>query len=284
MRFILKVIFLFIIIVLAYTLFLKMYPVKASYYSYLQENQIRAEDFHFGNQTHDIIIVGSSMSEGLMLPGLSKRTTTLNFIGGGSLTGLALIKKKKKLPKAIILETNWLERPLDENLIRPALNPIYSSFLNYLPFLQEKNHPINVLTGQLSSETHTINFNEAMRYVSYNMSRNVEFENKYVDTLQIKESAEKIKRYIDYFERHGVKIYMMELPVHPKMRSTKRNIETKRFVELYFKKVSRIPPYPNLNALQTYDGNHLVESSREKYSTFLTNFLIKNKNDWDHNF
>ncbi|MGM9477286.1 hypothetical protein ACS5PU_12680 [Pedobacter sp. GSP4] len=283
MRFILKVTILFIIIVLAYTLFLKVYPVKASYYSYLQENQIRAEDFHFGSQAYDVIIVGSSMSEGLTLPGLNERSTTLNFIGGGSLTGLALIQQKKKLPKAIILETNWLERPLDENLIRPALNPLYSSLLNYLPFLQEKNHPINVLTGQVSSTTHAINFNEAMQYVSYNMGRNMEFENKYVDTLQIKESAKKIKKYVDYFEQHGVKIYMMELPAHPKMWSTKRNIETKRFVELYFKKASRIPPYPNLNALQTYDGNHLVESSREKYSTFLANFLIKNKNDWDRN-
>lgn len=267
-----------------YCIFLKVHAVKTSYYSFLQENQIKAEEFYFQNNQYDVVIVGSSMAQGIHLLGLKANTHTLNFIGGGSITGLELIKRKNNLPKAIIVETNWIERPLDYHLTRPLFNRSYYALLTHLPFLQERNHPINVLTGKVSSITRNIDVKKAMNYVPFNMQRNVYFENNYVDTVQIKESTKLLRNYIHYFQKKGVKMYLMELPAHQDIFRTKRNMATRRYINNSFKDISRIPLYPQqLDSLQTYDGNHLVETSREKYSAFLTKFLINHKNDWDRN-
>lgn len=265
-------------------MFLKMYVVKTSYYSSLQGNQVKAEEFFFRKGDYDLMIIGSSMSEEINISIAKKNTKTLNFMGGGVITGLELIKRKNNPPNAIIIETNWLERPLDQDLTRPIFNQFYSKILKYFPFTQEKNHPINVLTGEIVDITHVINFKNAIKYRPFYMRNNFDEENKNVNKRLIKKSAKEVRSYIDYFQKKGVKIYLMELPTHQNIYNTKRNIETRRYIKEFFQDISKIPPYPQqLDSLQTYDGNHLVESSREKYSAFLTKFLTNHKNDWDRN-
>jgi ABC-type molybdate transport system substrate-binding protein len=148
MRFIIKTVCGSLILLIGYNLMLFYFPGtqnQSSAQGFWQKNKIKAESYSYHHEKYNAVIVGSSMSEGLSLKQQFKNTTTLNFVGGSSVTALDIIKRTNKLPKVIIIETNWMDRPIYNELIENVTNKNFTLLKSFVPSFLEANQPSNVL-------------------------------------------------------------------------------------------------------------------------------------------
>ncbi len=241
-----------------------------------QENKIKAEQFFYDQKKYDVVIVGTSMSEGISIaPGI-ENSTTLNFVGGAAITGLALIKDAKILPKVILIEMNWLERPVYKELLEQVTPKSIFKLKTMAPSFLEANQPANVLCNLFKIKPSYIDKDKEQSYFPYLLSQNFKSQNFPVDLAQLKMNIEASKKYVDYFLKKGVKIYLMEIPVDQKIYNAARCVEVRKEVTSIYSDVPIIPSFSGSATLKTSDGYHLTETSRKQYSSFLVAYL-KNK-------
>lgn len=277
MKFILQVLSISILLFVSYNLTLLVFP-KIQNHSlaqhWWQENKIKAEHFYYHKKAYDLIIVGTSMSEGIKLEEPNLKALTLNFIGGSSLTGLELIKRSKKLPKILIVETNWLERPVYEDLVDAATNPNFNKATIVLPSLLESNQPVNVLAALIHIRPTSSDAAKVKGHFSENLTQNIQAEKVAIDTTNVEENVKKASALINYFKNNGVKVYLMELPTDQQLYTASRSSVTRFAVHKYLKGINSIPKY-TAGPLETADGYHFTSGSKKSYIKHLTNFLRK---------
>jgi hypothetical protein len=275
MRFTYQVLAISLFLFVSYTLTLLFFPRfqnQLVVQNWWQENKIKAENFFHKEIKADIIIVGTSMSEGLILNPSKGKALTLNFIGGSSQTGLTLIKHSALIPKILIIETNWLERLVNEDLVATVSHPEFNELKTVIPSLLESNQPVNVLAALVKIKPTFINTLKEKRYFQSNLKKNVEDNNVNVDTLKVEKAIKEAKHLINYFINKGVKIYLMEIPFDSRLLNTNRVKITKLSVNKYLKDIDSIPNF-KIPSLETSDGYHFTAKSKKVYIDSLTNFL-----------
>jgi hypothetical protein len=262
-----------------YTTFLSVFPKFQNHFTaqnWWQENKIKAENFFNQKQPYDLIIVGTSMSEGLKLDQYKGSALTINFIGGSSLTGLELIKRSSLLPKRLIIETNWLEREANDDLISNVSNHNFDKLKSIAPALLESNQPVNVLASSIKIKPSLIDTTKEKMYFLKKLQQNIEAGNVKIDTASVEKTVKKVRYLINYFREKGVKVYLMELPVNKKLYNVNRFSVTKLAIKKFLIDVDTIPKF-NSQSLATSDGYHLTLSSKKIYTNYLNNFLNRLK-------
>jgi hypothetical protein len=90
-----------------------------------ERGEVIAERYLYG-PPFSAVMVGSSMARRLGYGDdcrLAPNFYNLAIDGAGPLTGLALVQAKREKPRVVIVETDWLQRPLDRELIANATAP-----------------------------------------------------------------------------------------------------------------------------------------------------------------
>jgi len=116
-----------------------------------QRNVIKAEDYLYDTRArYDTVIVGSSMSERLIVNGTSNRLYNLSLAGQSSLEGLRLVAARKQYPSVLLVEINTLARqdPTEPDLLA-LTDSARLDLKRYLPFLQLKYQPVGVVKALL---------------------------------------------------------------------------------------------------------------------------------------
>ncbi len=275
MKFIFKTVLTSFLLFTLYTIFLFAFPKFQNHLttqSWWQENKIKAENFYFQKQKSDIIMVGTSMSEGLKLNPDKRSALTLNFIGGSSLTGLELVKRSSLLPKILIIETNWLERPLDYNLIADVTSTGFEKIISITPSLLESNKPANVLASMMNLGPSFIDNKKEKEHFIENLNQKIKAENEHIDIESVEKEVKNVATLVYYFREKGVQVYLMELPMHKELYTTKRFTATKLTVNKFLNEIDSIPKFKT-QPLETSDGYHFTTASKKIYINYLTTFL-----------
>ncbi len=241
--------------------------------NYWQGNTIRAQQYAYSDTAYDYVIAGTSISEGLNLDIHDKKTFTLNFIGGSVFTALELIKRKNHLPGVILIETNLVDRPSDEQLLQRTTHPVLVSIRKNVPAFRAANQPVSIFAGQM--QPHIPVPLEAVDSEYYH-TRLKEIYADYttrVDTALLFQYVTKLVDNIEYLKQKGSKVYLVEIPVDPRIQSSLRYRITRQYLDQAAKnsQVAYIPHYQL--AVKSSDGVHMTQKSRSDYSAFLSHYL-----------
>jgi hypothetical protein len=116
----------------------------------LQRNIVKAEEYLYeASNRFDTVLIGSSVSERLIMDSLPGGCYNLAMAGLSSLDGLQLIKQTAHWPRLIYIELNTLDRGETSDVLEGFNHP-RRQFLNQLfPFLRQKYQPVGVVKSLL---------------------------------------------------------------------------------------------------------------------------------------
>lgn len=244
-----------------------------SYQSWWQENLVKAQQFVYQERTDSILLVGSSMSANLDLSQGKPYIYNLSFIGGSSLTGLAILKQSKKKPKLILIEMNWIDRAIDGSMVDQLFSPTFGFVKKNLSVLQEINQPVNVIGFSLQNAFHIDKINTELHLDSATflktLKNNVKSDDR-VDSVSLSNFLNQTKAFTSYFKSKGINVLYLMIPANPEIEGSRKYKIIRDFLQ---KQEEGIIPSPHFKQLKTTDGYHFDKPSAAIYSNYLKKYL-----------
>lgn len=225
-------------------------------------NRIRAEHFIYLKDMPDTVIVGSSLSARLQDLYLGPGIYRLAFSGGSSLTGLAILSKLKTRPKRIVIEANYLYKPLDDQFMDELFPPVLSAVRKYVPGLRFEYQPVNVV---VSFAARLLEKSEAQKMAKLanpeiregTLRINIDHQNEFPEEPDLEKNLVLAKQYVAAFEDTGSTIIFLQMPVHEELAAT-------RSAKTLFSRMRESFPESKYrwlifdNRYETTDGLHLI--------------------------
>ena len=268
------------LLVLLYTLVIVNYhdSIKHTGQNTFQRNMAKAEEYIYeANSHYDTVLVGSSMSERLIMDSLPGPCYNLAMAGLSSLDGLQLIKQSTHWPHLIYVELNTLDRGQTSDLLQQFNSPRRQFVNQYFPFLRQKYQPVGVAKSILR----TLKYGQA-QFIDFGGSTPLDttFQQKAVqEKLQemdhgpadslLRTHIQVAWQYVETFRRKGVEIVFYEIPVDRRLQ----NHRLANCVRQYLRARFPASQFPTVcvpaDTYQTSDGVHLTRSENIRYTTYL---------------
>ncbi len=267
---------LLILCVCAFILFnviLLIIPLKKKY---IYKDKERGEEYIYSNIKYPLVFAGSGLIGGFDHENLGRKTFyNLFFPYSGSCTAVELVALSKKIPDTLFIETNYIFKGFNDQLLEKLFNPVAYRSKFFLPCLLEKNKPLplakEIFKGH-SPRQQTISVLPSPHYQQSIESLKKEYNQ--IDSAGFKNIVTKLKKNIDYIASHDCTIIFFEMPVDsfflnsPKMNWERKILQSafsdKKFIWTYTDTSSRYI---------TSDGIHLLDQSLEKYIHYFNNSL-----------
>lgn len=216
----------------------------------------------------DVVLVGSSVTWRLKEEYFSPaRVRNLALAGGSPVTGLEIIARQKWLPKAVLIETNTLSRPVDQAMVERFTGNEHSDL-----FLR----PVRTAIAAYETWNHAPPDPARMRAALQGLLNQPpsKFDNRvYVERAVTEMNAEDpavaaranvalIKQLVAEIERRGARALLITIPLSPEIEQTRAVKSTRAIVQ---------DAFPDRNAwlaidappgeLRWADGVHLDDRS-----------------------
>ena len=227
-------------------------------------------------RTPNIAIVGSSMSFRIYEGYFDTPLRNLSIGGGSAATGLAIISSFRQIPPIILVETNILSRPVDQNLVdafgtnpsepykwfRPARAAI--SWIYYWI----KDAPQHETARRLL----------ASPAATYDISANVaatidEYKGRDWQAI-MKPNVEALERLVSDLERRGSRIVFLELPSPPELRANAYVVTANKLARKTFSNPKQWIEVTDTD-LRWVDASHVDERSAALAASQLDNHLAR---------
>ncbi len=252
-----------------------------------QDNQIKTQRYLFSdNDSISAIIVGSSLSERLhmnMLP----HFYNLGLLGLGAIDGLATIKAKGNYPKYIFIETNHIDRPLNDELKNSIENPLMTPLRRHFISLRDGKQPLGFIAIpyaqkataygiyllQFTLSKITSKQTEQGSEISVNifdkmLTQSIEQQNKI--PLNLDTEINILKKYVEDASRQGSTIIFFEMPIQQQLCGLPRPMSIRKEIYKHFlRNQYRYIDIPDCAEYRTTDGEHLDYISAKKYTEYL---------------
>jgi hypothetical protein len=216
-----------------------------------------------------VVFAGSSLTAGLHFYELDSCVFNIGLIGESALTGMDLIHRGPLMPKLVYVEINFPEREKNTTLLNNTGSLFARVFPNFI-YVSPLAHFANLLVGSFQR------FRVAL------FSSNVESGNLTQPVIgkETRESELAIQR--DFFkltltnavlnskltefaiivrqlQKRGVRVVLLEVPIHPELESTPRSNQIRRAFMQAFPDLEMIHATSLAYGLkiQTADGLHL---------------------------
>lgn len=203
---VLIVIFLFLL----YNGILLAFPLKKEA---IYKNSERAEEFVYSNKSYSTVLVGSGLIGDFNAKPLQRKGLfNLYFPYSGSCAGVEIIALSGKVPRTLLVETNYLFKGFDTPLIRALFKPGLYKARFFLPILQKKHHLISFLKEVLRParpiHMKTNKLPELLYYQSLEKYRNA--YDRLPDINQYNEDLKKLRKYLDFIHLKGCTIFFLK--------------------------------------------------------------------------
>ncbi|AKF24358.1 hypothetical protein YH65_02315 [Sulfurovum lithotrophicum] len=272
----------FLAMFLLYNIYIAVCTPKITHYqNQWQRNTAVAQEFIYSPKAENII-VGSSLSARLNPTLLPPTFFNLSFSGGSVLTGLEIIKKTGYIPKRLYVETNLIFRFKSTKMINTLFYPVWWRVKAYLPALQEKYQPLNVLLSKSfcskqNSQTPARpkgpkRYRDSKRDINIQRFNLMMKQRKaaYAKPLNTR-NLKAVKRLIHYFEKQGTQIVFFEMPIDPELANTPQAQKRRAIIKSIFK--DPWLPLPDYTQYVTADGHHLTHKSAYNYTKDFLNAI-----------
>ena len=252
-----------------------------TFQSQRDRNLILAQDYLYNTTgLHDKrVILGTSLSQRIVLPLLPDNFYNLAFGGQGVFDGLDIVNHIQEKPGVVFIEMNNILKPEGELFTESLFGPFTYNLKKYFPFLQDKNKPVGVLRGlsrprQEADVDLDIKEDTPENSTAYNAALEQQ-KNTYNLKPKKKEldlAFQRMRDAVEQLEKEGSTVVFFEMPVHRELCATQR-VQTIR--QRFFKEFPRDKylyiKQPNCNNYRTTDGIHLTKASGNRYSIYFKN-------------
>jgi hypothetical protein len=230
-----------------------------------QNNCVRVEQLIHSRNIPENIILGTSLFDMLQPEMLGPEFGSLALAGGSARTGLEILGRSQLRPKRVFLETNFLPKSPDPELLGYLYDQPMSALRGGIPLLRQSHQPINLLFSLLlrnrtASEIVAIpaQVEIALRHHAalYSIPAGT-------DSLELEE----VRQRVDALQSRGIEVILVELPTHPTLENSIRSTALRSAVESVFPPVKwtwiRGDPKKHYT---TTDGLHLVTADARDFA------------------
>jgi len=273
-----KILFGFLILIVAYTLFLKLFPLKKNIF---YTNDERTEEFIYWKKQYPIVIAGSSLSGIFTIVHLFRQHYFNMYMPyAGSCTGVEIIKRTQNIPKTLFVETNRIDRGIDTTLIENVFSEPFYSLKYYLPFLLKKNRFLPNLVDRVKApQINSISLHRPP-LVLYNQLL-ADAQKEWGDLSDaVKAKIDRnfliLKESLTSFSKKGCEIYLFEVPMDSSLyKSPLLTYERNCFIKLSKDEGYKFIKADTTRSYKTGDGEHLLKSDGVVYIKYFLSGLDK---------
>jgi len=271
----------------------KLFPNGGGAQNQWQDNIIKAQKYIHEKRDLPYVIVGSSLSARLSPSSLPDDYYNLSFSGDSVLTGVEVVRRSDKTPKAVLIETNVVMRPADEKFLDSLFNPGLRLMRTYLPVTKDQFQPAAVLGSpilhRLLATAGFFGANDAGikqqqdNAFEIGLNRQQTRYSKLPDEEILNKRIEEFTHSVAALEKRGGKVVFFVMPIHPSLYDTPSSILIKeRLLKAFPEDRYNWIHSPEPTDYHTTDGVHLDPKSAHRYSKFLITELQRineNKSD-----
>jgi hypothetical protein len=234
------------------------------------DDYVHAKALRYFFDQNRIVLAGSSLFYNLNEDYFTNDVANLGFPGGISVTGAEIVASSRTLPEILLIEANVIDRTPE----RSVYEPYQATVFRKIRILVREFRPLRVLINALMyGYPRTADRKEAFSRLAHDIeakapaNENREAAYKLAESTRnrpyrrIAESnAARLVSIARDLERRGVKVYFVDLPMHPILSEHRSQIDTMQIL-----KEAGADHWLNLNfdrsELRFTDGAHLDERS-----------------------
>ena len=267
-----KAFFSFFCFLTSYIILIAIFPNKGVGTHQWQENQIRAHQFLY-EKTSDTVLIGTSLSARLLLDSLNT-VCSCAFSASVVEDGLRLLLLKEQTPRFVLLETNYLLRPSNGDIIKVNTQGPLPTLRRIIPVLREQNSPISLVGFICMRDALTPTGEVDIERLERNIENRISDDHThYLTETQMTERINTIQSLIRQVESRGSIIVLFEMPLNKRIVHTPSNDQTRQVVHRMFPPEMYNYLTNDTSSYLTNDGEHLDSEGQRRYSHFLRNEL-----------
>lgn len=277
-----------VLLLFSWSIFIKIVPFSLSQHQW-QKNIVVAEKFMFSKIDVDNVIVGSSLSDRLIMDSLPN-FYNLAMSGQSVFDGLNIILNKKEAPKRVFIEINVLSRGENTVFKEIVSSPIQNALKNNSDIFKTDKHPISFIEKELfrpiiklffskiisrlqrltqTKSGETQNKNVTTTFFDKMLDLRKDEYSKIVDSLEMNRKFEKLSQDITILKSQGVKIIFFEMPINAQLVDLNLAVYFRNKVKNEYPHFDFIEHPKDLENYKTTDGHHLTKDEAKIYSGYL---------------
>jgi hypothetical protein len=226
----------------------------------------------FAPDSKQTVIVGSSVAKGLPPEGFRPTDVATLFIpGSGAMTGLEIIVRSAARPQVVLVEVDFADRGVDEDLISHVFDPATLALREAMPIFQEENSLLNLLAKASIPHRITIGDRPSMTVaewrkqirsrIDYYVSG---FSNPYEPDQKL---LARLANQVKELEAHGARAVFFFDPLDQDIAAAPQISKWRRAVQSAFPDHQFIPAANS--ALHLLDGIHFFRYAGIQYFEYL---------------
>ena len=176
-------------------------------------NMMRAQNFLRAHP--QTVLVGSSLTFRLPPALLEPQVSNIGMVGGSSLTGLAIVDGSGQRPKLVLVESNLLERSLDQHTVGSQLRFPERFLRDHLRVFRTGYDPSNLLWFGLTTLTHQVNeeFVVTPEAAKAFYAEQQKYKSRPPESAAFHQRLKQAAALVASLEAKGIKVGFFELPI-----------------------------------------------------------------------
>jgi hypothetical protein len=252
---------------------LLLFPLKKKY---IYKDKERGEEYIYSNKTYPVVFAGSGLIGDFDNENLGRKAFyNLFFPYGGGCTAVQLVALSEKIPDTLFIETNYIFKGFNNELLGKLFNPVAYRSRFILPCLREINKPLplakEIFKVQIPRQKTMTILPEPLYQQSIESLKKEYSES---DSAGFYNIIAKLKKQVDYISSRDCIIIFFEMPVDSfLLNSAKIKWEREMLRSTFSDKKFIWSHTDTCCEYVTSDGIHLLDKSLEKYIHYFNNSL-----------
>lgn len=224
-------------------------------------NLIRIQDY-LQAPDRNLVLVGSSLTFLLPQSALGSDAANLGLAGDSPRTGLQLIRDAGARPGLVLVESNLLLHPGNENLVHAQLRFPERELRRMLRAFRTGYDPVNLLWRGLVVFVQGGKSAPAMPAAIRQqlVQKQKEEKSRPPDPARLSESLARVAALIRELQKRNIKVGFYEMPIDPVLANSPFDMALRREVLRSFPEEKFCWLRPRVAGAQTLDGIHLTPS------------------------
>jgi hypothetical protein len=236
------------------------------------ENASVAERYVLAPDSKRTVIVGSSVAKGLPPEGFRPQDVATLFIpGSGAMTGLEIILRSGARPQVVLVEVDFADRGVDDDLISHVFDPARLALRKAMPMFQEENNLLNLLAKASIPHRTTVADRPSMTVAEWRMeirSRIDYYVSGFSNTYEPDQNLlARLQAQVKELGAHGARVVFFFDPLDPDIATAPQISKWRPAVQSAFPDHQFIPAADS--ALHLLDGIHFFRYAGIQYFEYL---------------
>jgi hypothetical protein len=236
------------------------------------ENATVAERYVLAPENKRTVIVGSSVAKGLPPEGFRPADVATLFIpGSGAMTGLEIIVRSAARPRVVLVEVDFADRGVDDDLISHVFDPATLALRKAMPMFQEENNLLNLLAKASIPHRATVADRPSMTVAEWRKQIRSRIDYYVSGFSNLYEPDQKLlarlTTQVKELEAHGARVVFFFDPLDRDIAAAPQISKWRRAVQSTFPEHEFIPAADS--ALHLLDGIHFFRYAGIQYFEYL---------------